>query len=266
MSRNVNPGCPSSVRRSMKALLARNTGSPVHVVRHRRPLRLHEALQHRPLPGHPTRQCIRHRLEPDRHPLLPGQPRDQHVQLQRPHHPHDGLAAVLRPEQLHHPPPPPTPATPFATSSPFIASSSRTRRKISGAKYGTPTKFSRSSSLKVSPDPQRPMVRDAHHVPGIRLVRDLPVPREEELRRMQRDQLPRPHLHQPHPSLQPPRAHTRERDPVPVVGVHVRLYLEHQRCQLCLVPPPPPWCPPAAPAASARSPPARPAGRPPRSP
>ena len=75
------------------------------------------------------------------------------------------------------------------------------------------------------------MVGDADHVAGERLVGDLALAGEEELRRVQRDRLAGAHLLQPHAAHQPARADAGEGDAVAVVGVHVRLDLEHQRGQ-----------------------------------
>ena len=110
----------------------------------------------------------------------------------------------------------------------FMASGSRTRRRISGAKLGTPTKLMSSPSVSVSPIAHRAVVGDADHVAGIGLVGDRAVLREEELRRVERDRLAGAHLLDLHAAGELARAQPRERDAVAVVRVHVGLDLEHE--------------------------------------
>ncbi len=83
-------------------------------------------------------------------------------------------------------------------------------------------------------DAQRAVVGDADHVAGERLLGQRAVAGEEELRRVQRDQLAGAHLLQPHAAHEPAGADAGEGDAVAMVRVHVRLDLEHQRGQVRL--------------------------------
>ena len=77
-------------------------------------------------------------------------------------------------------------------------------------------------------DAQCPVVRDAHHVARIRLFGQRTVLCEEELRRVQADRLARADRVAFMPRASLPGADAHEGDAVAVIGVHVRLDLEHE--------------------------------------
>ena len=116
----------------------------------------------------------------------------------------------------------------------FIASPSRTRRRISGAKFGTPRKQDVLALGQRVADAQRAVVGDADHVAGIGLVGGDARAGEEELRRRQAHRLAGAHQLGLHAALQLARADAHEGDAVAVVGVHVGLDLEDEGGHLLL--------------------------------
>ena len=110
----------------------------------------------------------------------------------------------------------------------FIASSRRTRRRISGEKFGTPWKTSCSPSVSVSPMRKRAVVRDADDVAGIGRIGQLALRGEEELRRRQAQLLAGARQPRLHAALQLAGADAGKGDAVAVVRVHVGLDLEDE--------------------------------------
>ncbi len=78
------------------------------------------------------------------------------------------------------------------------------------------------------------MVGQAHNVARISLVRDGALLREEELRRGDRHHLAGAHQFRLHAARQLARTHAHKGDAVTMVGVHVRLNLEHEAGHLRL--------------------------------
>jgi hypothetical protein len=78
------------------------------------------------------------------------------------------------------------------------------------------------------PDPKRSVVGNSDDVAGHRDIGQLPVAGEEGDRVVDGDRLADPRIVQLHSPLQSARADPDEGDPVAVVGVHVRLDLEHE--------------------------------------
>ena len=77
-------------------------------------------------------------------------------------------------------------------------------------------------------DAQRPVVRDADHVAGHRVVGDVAVLAEEEDGAVDGQRLAGAHLVELHAAAELSRAEPQEGDPVAVVRVHVRLHLEDE--------------------------------------
>jgi hypothetical protein len=82
----------------------------------------------------------------------------------------------------------------------FIASASFTRRRISGAKLGTPRKTISSPSVSVSPM-RSAVVGNADDIAGERLFGERAILGEEELRRRERDRFAGAHQLRPHAAL-----------------------------------------------------------------
>ena len=79
------------------------------------------------------------------------------------------------------------------------------------------------------------MIGDADHVAGERLLGQGAILGEEELRRRERDRLPRAHELRPHAALKLSRADAEECDAVAMIWIHVGLDLEDEAGHLALV-------------------------------
>src|SRR5262249_44032024 len=84
------------------------------------------------------------------------------------------------------------------------------------------------------PDPQAPMVGQAKDVAGHRFLGQFALAREKEHRGVNGEIAPGAHLAQLHATAESTRAQAHEGDAVAMVGVHVRLHLEHEARDLWL--------------------------------
>jgi hypothetical protein len=157
----------------------------------------------------------------------------QHVELQRADHADDGCEPSMGRNSCT------TPSSAICCSASrsffaFIASFSLTRRRISGAKLGTPLKTMSSPSVSVSP---------MRSVPWFGMPTTSPArpPRRAERScakkncGAERHRLAGAHQLRLHAARQLARADAHEGDAVAVVGVHVRLDLEDEAGHLRLL-------------------------------
>ena len=108
-----------------------------------------------------------------------------------------------------------------------MASPALTRRRISGAKLGSPKDEILAFRQGVA-DAQSPVVWNTDDIARIGFVGQLPVLREEELRRVERDIFARADELGLHASRQFARTNAQKSDPVAMIWVHVRLDFEHE--------------------------------------
>ena len=100
----------------------------------------------------------------------------------------------------------------------FIASASFTRRRISGAKLGTPRNTKSLAFSQRIADAKKAVIRDPNYIPGKGLLGERTILREEELGGGEGDEFSGADQFGAHPALQLSGAYTHERDAIAVIG------------------------------------------------
>ena len=159
------------------------------------------------------------------------QPVEHHVELKLPHRTHNGRGAErvgargvehLRRALLRELPQPRVEL--FALE----RIGSNDPRKMLRRETRDPGEFQLAVRRKRIADAQRAAIHHADHVTRPGLLDHRPLTRQELLRARESQRLAGPHVRDRQSRLEPPRADAHEGNPVAMLGVHVRLDLEHE--------------------------------------